>query len=197
MFSPCREAATSILSVVADQGGHWGDPAGDGDPTGRGGGGRAVLRLGGDVEVGAAVEVGAPRCCQRCQVWQRQVGFELLRPLRVGRAFGRDERVVQRKEHWAVWLIEVRGGGQSNRIGGEQVGLRTGYVQVSNRGVQIDLTFVAGDIGVQCANPSAGGSEGVDLYGAVGCGLGNGPCTCASTRTDCQDTPGAGAIAGA
>ena len=54
---------------------------------------------------------------------------------------------------------------------GEQVGFRAGYVQVSNRGVQIDLTFVAGDIGVQCANPGAGGSEGVDLDGAVGVGF--------------------------
>ena len=59
MSSPCRDAATIDTAVLADQGRHRGHAAGDGDASGRGGGGRAVLHLGGDVEVRAAVEISA------------------------------------------------------------------------------------------------------------------------------------------
>ena len=98
-------------AVCADQGGHRGHAAGDSDASGRCGGGCAVLRLRGDIEVGAAVEVGAPRRCQRRQVRQRQVGLDLLRPLGAGGAFGGDERVVQREGHRPVGRIQARGGG--------------------------------------------------------------------------------------
>ena len=144
-------------AVLADQGGRRGNAAGDGDASGRGGGGRAVLHLSGDVEVRAAVEISAPCRCQGRKVRQGQVGINSLRPLRAGRAFGGDQGMVEREGHRAVRRIQPRGGGQGDRIGGEQVGFRARYVQVSDRGVQIDLTGVASDVGVQRADPGTGG----------------------------------------
>ena len=79
------------------------------------------------------------------------------RPLRAGSAFDGDEG-------W--WNAKVTGrSGASSRAEAVRVigsaanrsGFGAGYVQVSNRGVQIDLTGVADDVGVQSADPGAGG----------------------------------------
>ncbi len=158
-------------AVLADQGRHRGDAAGDGDAAVRGGGGRAVLHLGGDIEAGAAVEISADRRRQGRKVRQCQVGINSSRPFRAGGAFGGDQGMVQREGHRAVRRIQPCGGGHSDRIGGEQVGFRAGYVKVSNRGVQIDLTFVAGDVGVQRTDPGTGRGKGANLDRAVGVGF--------------------------
>ena len=132
-----------------------------------------------------------PAAAKRRQVRQHQVRLNLLVARGLGGAVGGDQR------RGADAKVTGRSGASScadtssvTGRRGEEVGLWAGHMQVPDVGMQIDLAGVALDIGVQAPMRAPPAFRASILMVPLASGLVNGPCTLASTRIDCQDTPG-------
>ena len=185
---------------VADQSRHRRHAAGDAERAGHVRLGRAVRLLRRvDSELGVAVQIEPAGRREGGEVGQFAASrWPAASPCRRASPSAAISGWVREKVSGRAGRVEPRVGGQHQRRGFEQVRLGAGDAQAVERRLEMRPRPHCPAGRRRCERIAAPPASSAAIRKVpLASGLANGPRTAASSRTDCQDRPGRGAIAGA